>query len=337
MARAFSSRNDRIKKRGWLYRHPGRVGDLRHADREGDLHGLYLKVKVLHGVDRILGDIEMLQDAQGDKDVEALTVGGKFVQRDILPILGEGFHPFRAVFGEVLPGHCAAGYRGTGSDLLRKRAAVKGFPAGFCDDLQRVCRSLRPEQLTGKRRPAAGKKGFAEIGEILIQLRSGGPFCRGNGGDNEAVGCVTDGRFEKIGKGEFPESAGKADPSIHSAGNSHRIPAEFGHAVPAGETGMRPGTRRASGAIQAVEFLAVPDDCESVAAYAVAGRFDDGQGNRRRKGRIDRVAAASQHLQPRLGGERLRGSHYIPGKNRHPLRWIGKRPAKRHRLSPCSK
>ena len=203
--------------------------------------------------------------------------------------------------------------------------------------LQGAGRPLGPEMLTGKRGAAAGKKGRGKIGEVGVQLRSGGPFCRGNGGDDEAVGSVTDGRFEKIGKGEFAESAGEGGPDIHGAGHRHRIPAELRHAGPSGEAGWGPGTRRASGTIQAVQLLAVPDDGEGIAADAVAGRLDDGQGDRGRKGRIDRIAAARQHLQTRLGGERLRGGHHIPGKNRHPLRWIGKGPAKGHRLSPHAK
>ena len=60
-----------------------------------------------------------------------------------------------------------------------------------------------------KRGAAAGKKGRGKIGEAGVKLRSGGPPCRGDGGDDETVGSVTDGRLKKIGKGEFAEPAGE--------------------------------------------------------------------------------------------------------------------------------
>jgi hypothetical protein len=54
-----------------------------------------------------------------------------------------------------------------------------------------------------------------------------------------------------------------------------------------------------------VQLLAIPQDAEGVRTDAVTGRLDDGEGNRRRKRRVNGIAAALKHAEPGLGGERL--------------------------------
>ena len=109
----------------------------------------------------------MIQDAQGDEHVEPLAVGGSFVQRDAVPVLGEGFHPFRAMLREILAGSSRRPFLWHGRRSLRQVLRGRSdSPAGLGDDLQGVCHPLRPEQLPRQGRAAAGKKGCGKIGKV---------------------------------------------------------------------------------------------------------------------------------------------------------------------------
>ena len=54
-----------------------------------------------------------------------------------------------------------------------------------------------------------------------------------------------------------------------------------------------------------MEFSPVPDQGEGIAADAVAGRLDDGQGDGRRQSGVDGISATAKHLQACLGGKWL--------------------------------
>ena len=97
------------------------------------------------------------------------------------------------------------------------------------------------------------------------------------------------------------------------------VPAFVQYAADRGEARGRPA------GIEAEEFFLLfgPDDGKGVAADAVRGGFRDGQRRRRGHGRIHRVPAFLQDLQP--GGRRLgtgRVHHAAAGVDREPLRRV---------------
>ena len=72
-----------------------------------------------------------------------------------------------------------------------------------------------------------------------------------------------------------------------------------------------------------MQFLAVPDDRETIAAQAAAGRLDDGQGHRRGDGGINGVATGKQHAQAGLCSEWLRGADDVAAQHGRTGRGIG--------------
>ena len=80
-----------------------------------------------------------------------------------------------------------------------------------------------------------------------------------------------------------------------------------------GEALGGPSGGRTAGRIQAVKLASLSDDGESVATDPVHDRFDDGQGDRRRHGSVNRGASFHQHGETSLSGERLRRRHTIGG------------------------
>ena len=52
-------------------------------------------------------------------------------------------------------------------------------------------------------------------------------------------------------------------------------------------------------------MLAIPKNRKAIGAYAVTGRFNDGERDRGGDGGVNRVAALLQHAESRLCGKRL--------------------------------
>ena len=77
---------------------------------------------------------------------ESLAVRGKFIQGDAVPVLGEGFHPFRTMLRQILGGHRPARFSGMGDDPRRQFSAVERFTAGFGEDLQGTGHPLGSEE-----------------------------------------------------------------------------------------------------------------------------------------------------------------------------------------------
>ena len=65
-----------------------------------------------------------------------------------------------------------------------------------------------------------------------------------------------------------------------------------------------------------MQFFAVPDDGEGVAADTAAGRLHDRQRDRRGDGGIHGVSALLQHTHPRLRRQRLGGGDGVMAHHR---------------------
>ncbi|KAG1247524.1 hypothetical protein G6F65_020120 [Rhizopus arrhizus] len=82
-----------------------------------------------------------------------------------------------------------------------------------------------------------------------------------------------------------------------------------------------------------MQFLAIPDDGEAVAAQAAGNRFDQHDRGGGRYGGVHGVAALEQHTQPGLGCQRMRRGHHVARKQRDAYGRIRVDPVKGfHRL-----
>ena len=270
--------------------------------------------------------IEALEDAEADQRRQSLAIRRDLVHAVAAEIDADWRHPVGRVRREVVERQGAAVFRGGRRDRFGKLAAIEGFAVRFSDRLQR--RRMRPaaEEFARLWRAAIGQEGFGETGIAAQPLDLVVPLARDARAHHEAVAGIADRSFEQRLERQLAEFLVQRDPGGDRAGNGHRVPARHRHAVAAGETLRRPPGRRAAGSVEAVQLIAVPDDREGIAADSVHGRLDDRQRDRRGDGRIDRIAAARQHREARLSGQRLRRCHDIGGKHRHAVRCIGKRP-----------
>src|SRR6185295_876037 len=127
---------------------------------------------------------------------------------------------------------------------------------------------------------------------------------------------------------ELAEFFGEIDPRTHRTRHRDRFPSARGHRVLSLEAIVAPARGRASRSVETVQLLAIPQNAERIAANTVAGRLDNRQRDRRRKYRVNGVAAFEHHAQPGLRRERLGGRDHIAREHRHALRRIRKLPLK---------
>ena len=160
---------------------------------------------------------------------------------------------------------------------------------------------MRPAKAGGRRRAKVGLK----RGKIAKLLQCVAPVERGFRADQKALLGITDRGFEQDGKGQLAQPLRQCDPSADRARHRDGLPAQRRHDRAAAKPLMGPPRRRASGRVQAEQLLAVPDLAERVAAETVVVRFDHGQRDGRGERRVHCVAAATQHLEPRLRRQRL--------------------------------
>src|SRR4051812_21520187 len=81
----------------------------------------------------------------------------------------------------------------------------------------------------------------------------------------------------------------------------------------------RPTCGRATGRVEAMKLLAVPQDGVGVGADAVGHRLDQRERNGSGKDRVDSAATGGEHLQTGLGGKRLRSRYDVGSEQR--LAW----------------
>ena len=67
-----------------------------------ELHGLDLDVHTVCGVEGIIGETRVLQDAEGDERSESLPVGRNLVQREVAEVLRQWIDPVTAMAAQVI-------------------------------------------------------------------------------------------------------------------------------------------------------------------------------------------------------------------------------------------
>ncbi len=127
--------------------------------------------------------------------------------------------------------------------------------------------------------------------------------------DGESGLGVGDCRLEQLAHLESAEALMQILPRGRRTGHRDTRPAPLGHRIEAllpqcFRTGC---ARPAAGGVQPVELVTVPDDGEGVAADAVGVGLEHGERRRGGDGRVRCAAAVLQHLESRLGGQRLTG------------------------------
>ena len=126
-------------------------------------------------------------------------------------------------------------------------------------------------------------------------------------------------RGKKFSQGHGAKPAGQLGPGGRRAGHHHRQPALRGHGGIAHLPHLGGGEvlgRKAAG-VQGMELALCPDQGKGVAAQAVAGGLQKGQGRRHGHRRVHGVAALFQDVQPDAAGLGDGGTHHPPvGKHR---------------------
>ena len=182
------------------------------------------------------------------------------------------------------------------------------------------------ERLAGKRRPAARHEMFGEPEVVRQHRRRQRPFFGDDRRHRVPVARIADGGLEQVRERQRAIALRQRGPSGNGAWDGDRFPPALRHRALAGVAGRRHRGGRAARCVETCESATVPDDREKVAAEAVAARLDDGQRDRGRERRVDGIAAALEHPDARLGGERLRGGDRIAGEDRLPPGRVGHCP-----------
>jgi hypothetical protein len=202
---------------------------------------------------------------------------------------------------------------------------------------------------------AVGHEGLRKA-RLALQLGHGGSPLGGHHRRHAVAALgIVDRRLQQVGKGQLAETLVQGHPAGHHAGHGDRVPAALGRArglpcVACREVLARPGRRRATGRVQAVQLPAVPDDGEGITAQTVADGFEDGHRRRRGNGGIHRIATLPEHAQARAGRCRMGGGHQVAGEDGQAQRGVWRvvkerfhgRPRPNHRMimrglaPPCS-
>ena len=268
----------------------------------------------------------MLHEAQRDEGRHALAVGRDLVQRRALVRDLFEFDPLGFVSPQVFQAkRRPVGFRGL-RDLPGESAVVEGLAFRLSDLAQGAGVAGALERLAGARGAAAGREGRHVGLKALVVLHRSPP---GGGGDRRegvAIVGVLNRWLEEVGEGELAEALRKFHPGGDGPGRGDGIPAARGHVLQIGEPACFQAERRLARGVEAGELLAVPDDGKRIRADAVAGGFDNCQGNGGSKGGVNSIAAGEQHAQTSRRGERLRGRHDVLRQDRHALRTVGKGP-----------
>ena len=290
--------------------HAARLGHVSVDVGKGQLHGLDLQVLRCHAVHRQRSQVEVLQDAQRDLRGDALPVGRNLVQRVPPVVLRGRAHPLGPVGREIGLGHRPAMVPGMGRSGSRHLAAVEVLTLAARDHPQRARRVGKAETLTHLRLTAMRQEGLRETGlagQFGQRCRSGPLVLHDHRHRITAFGHV-DGRRQQVGEGQLAEAPTQFDPGRHGTGHRDRVPAALGRcldvdAVLGTKVLGRPGLWCTSRRVQAVQFLAIPQNAERVRTQAVAAGFDDGHHRGGGDRRIDRIAAGLQHAQSGLRGQ----------------------------------
>ncbi len=176
-------------------------------------------------------------------------------------------------------------------------------------------------------RRAAARHEMLEPAEIARHVRHRQrPFLRDDRRHEKAVARVADRRLEQVCERQRAEALRQRAPAGNRARDRDRLPAAFVHRGSAGEALGRPRLRRAARRIQSDQLAAGPQDREEIRPEAVAARFDQRERDRGGERGVDRVAAAGEHRDTRLRGERLGRGDRVAREDRLPARRVGQVP-----------
>jgi len=267
----------------------------------------------VHTIDRHRGHVKLVQDAERYQRGNALPVGRNFMQRVAPVIFSQRCDPFGLVGREVTGFEAAAVLGREFFNRVGNRPAVIGLALGLGNRAQSARSGLELKQLAHIGRAAPRQERIGKTGQQRQLGRGGGPlFLHHRADEVTALGDV-DGWLHQVRKRQFAKTLGQRDPAGHGTRHGDRVHAAFGWvggisvvvAVFGLEVVRRPAGRGAARSIQAVQCLAVPQQAERVTAQPVADRLDDGHGGSSSNRRINRIAAAGQHGQPSLRGQRV--------------------------------
>lgn len=141
--------------------HAARIGDIAVQVGERQLHGLDLQMLRLHRIDRHVGQVEALADAQRDQRGDALPVGRDLVQLVAAVGAGNRLDPLGAVIAQIVQRHGAAAFLAERGDALGQLALVEVASARGGDASQRVRGVGEEEMLAHPRRAPLGHERLA--------------------------------------------------------------------------------------------------------------------------------------------------------------------------------
>ncbi|MNX98862.1 hypothetical protein D3C86_1312870 [compost metagenome] len=177
-------------------------------------------------------------------------------------------------------------------------------------------------------------EGVGEAGLGLQVRNGGGPLVRHHRRHGVAALGDLDRRLHQVFERQLAELLVQRGPAGHHARHGDRIPAAdrpIGeavavHAVLVLEVFGVPGGRGHARRVQAMQFLAVPEDREGVATQAARHRLHQRDGGSGGDGRIDGIAALEQHAQAGLCRQRVRGGDHVAREQRNAHGGVGVGP-----------
>ena len=241
-------------------RHGARLAHVAVDVGKGQLHGLDLQVLRGHAVHRQAGQVEAVQDAQGDQCRDALPIGRNLMHRVAAVVLGDGRHPLGPVGREVGRSHgSAAGFGvrfGSGGHL----AAVERFALGLGDQAQGAGGVGEGKAFAHVRRAAVRQEGLGEarLRGDLGQFGRGRPLVLHDHRHAIAALGDLDGRGQQIGEGQLAVAFMQGHPAGHGTRHGDGVPAALRGrlgvcAVLGAEVGGRPGRGRTARSVQALQ------------------------------------------------------------------------------------
>ena len=273
------------------------------------------------------GDVVLLEDVQNLQRGDALAVRRQFP--DVVAAIAgaDRLDPVGGVLLEVAQRDQATDRLAVANDLPGDPALVKRLRPLLADgtiDLGQVAVGHAfafPRRAAVLEKCAAGGRRFAE--DHFAGLPVAGDDLR----HRKAVPRVTNRRRKRLGQRQFAEPVVQRLPAGDAA--RHRPterPLERDALVPALANELaRNAKRRATAGVEAVKLprLGVPHDGKQVAADAAAHRLHHAEHGVGRDRGVDRVAAALEHLDAGLRGERVAGGDHAAGCHHHRAAELG--------------
>ena len=295
--------------------HVAAVGHVGVQIGKGHLDRLDLQVQRHRIIGAHVTDASMAEHLERHQRGDALTVGRDLVQVQVVEAAGQRAAPFGAMRGEVLFGQHGAMGAGVIRNLLGDGPLVESAAARLRNRRKRIGHVMAPEPFARPGRAPTGHEGLGKARLVGQDLRAALPQRSDHRRHGKTIGRVADGGRQYRGQIEFAEPVDQFGPGGDRARHRHAFPAAERDLVLPGEALGRPAHRGRARGIEAVQFLAVPQDAVPVRAQPVARGLDHGQGRGGGDGGIDGIAALGEHRQARLRRQGMRGGNHVLGQN----------------------